>query len=156
MEDLSGYEPIPGSHQVILPGATETGAADPRLNIEVTVKLRGKRPLPDLSGPPAEPISREQLAAEYGASRQDIDAVVQFYTHLGLKNTYIDAATRIVKFSGPVAEMEKAFRVQLFDYTHPEGNYRGRIGCIYIPKQLSGVVEGVFGLDDPPIRHRTI
>lgn len=156
MDNLPGYEPIPGSEQVVLPGAEAIGAADPHLDIEVTVKLRRKQPLPDLSSSPAKLISREQLADAYGASPEDIDAVVQTYTHLGLKNASSDAATRTVKFSGSVAEMEQAFQVQLFDYTHPNGDYRGRTGYIYIPKRLSNIVEGVFGLDDPPIRHRAV
>ena len=154
MEEFSGYEPLPGSYQDIVPGAQVIGRTDPRQEIEVMLKLRRKRSLPDPLL--AKPMSREQLAEDYGASQEDIDAVVRTYTRLGLKNTGADAATRTVKFSGSVAEMEKAFRVHLFDYTHPKGNYRGRTGEVYLPKQLSAMVEAVFGLDDPPIRHRVV
>jgi kumamolisin len=154
MDEISGYEPLPGSHQVIVPGAQAIGGTDPCRDIEVTLKLRRKRPLPDL--PLTRPMGREELADDYGASGEDIDMVIQIYTQLGLKHTYTDAASRTVKFSGTVAEMEKAFRVRLFDYTHPKGNYRGREGYVYIPQQLSKIVEAVFGLDNPPIRHRTV
>jgi len=154
MEDHSGYEPLSDSRQVALPGAQAIGGADPQRNIEVTLKLRGKRPLPHLSVPPSKPMTREQLADEYGASPEDIDAVIRTYTQLGLMNAYTDAATRTVKFSGSVGEMEEAFQVRLFDYTHPDGNYRGYEGVVYIPGQLSGIVVGVFGLDDRRVAHR--
>jgi kumamolisin len=132
----------------MVPGSTLIGGADPHLQIEVTVKLRRKQPLPGLPERPSSPITREQLAEDYGAAREDIDAVIQTYTQIGLTSTYTDAATRTLKFSGTVAEMEKAFRVRLFDYSHPEGNYRGREGDIYVPTQLSTIVEAVFGLDN--------
>ncbi|HVU96923.1 MAG TPA: protease pro-enzyme activation domain-containing protein [Puia sp.] len=156
MDEIPGYEPLPGSHQVVVPGAQAIGPADARQDIEVTLKLRRKQPLPDPPGPASTPLTREQLANDYGASPEDIDAVTRMYIQLGLKNSYADAATRTVKFSGSVAEMERAFRVRLLDYRHPAGDYRGRTGHIYIPKQLSGIVEAVFGLDDPPIRHRIV
>jgi kumamolisin len=154
MDEIPGYEIIPGSHQAVVPGAQVIGRADPRQDIEVTLKLRRKEPLPDPVAAPAKPMSREQLASDYGASPEDIDAVIGTYTRLGLKNTSTDMATRTVKFAGPVAAMEKAFGVRLFDYTSPEGNYRGHEGAVYLPKQLSGVVEAVFGLDDRRVAHR--
>src|SRR5207237_142910 len=35
-------------------------------------------------------------------------------------------------------------------YEYPQGSYRGRTGSLTIPVELSGVIEGVFGLDDRP------
>ena len=140
------YDPIPDSHRVVMPGAEAIGSANPHQNIEVSIKLRRKNALPDFSERPAKLLTREELADSYGASQQDIDAVVGIFTKLGLKNTFTDAATRTVKFSGSVEEMENAFQVKLFNYAHPDGNYRGREGYVHIPKQLSQIVEGVFGL----------
>jgi len=148
------YEPLPDSHRVVMPGAEAIGSANPHQNIEVSLKLRRKQELPDISERPAKLMSREQLADTYGASQQDIDTVVNIFTKLGLKNTFTDAATRTVKFSGSVADMEHAFQVKLFNYAHPDGNYRGWEGYVHIPKELSGIVEGVFGLDNRRIVHR--
>jgi kumamolisin len=145
---------IPGSYVSPIPGAKTVGSADPHQTIEVTLKLRGKQALPGITGRPAKLMTREQLADVYGASQEDIDAVVKTYEQLGLKNTLTDAATRTVKFSGPVAKMETAFQVKLFDYTHPDGNYRGHEGYVYIPESLSSIVEAVFGLDNRRIAHR--
>jgi kumamolisin len=148
------FEPIPDSHRVVMPGAQTIGSANPHQHIEVIVKLRRKQDLPDLSGAPTKLMTREQLAETYGASKEDIDTVVNIYTKLGLKNTYTDAATRTVKFSGSVAEMENAFQVKLSDYAHADGNYRGLEGYVYIPKELSGIVESVFGLDNRRVAFR--
>ena len=52
--------------------------------------------------------------------------------------------------SGTVKSMSDAFGVQLSYYTHPGGRYRGRVGTLQIPKELDGVIEGVFGLDNRP------
>jgi kumamolisin len=154
MDAIPGYQPIPESWVGPMPGAKTIGSADPHERIEVTIKLRRKQTLPEITGRPVKLMTREQLADAYGASQQDIDAVIETYTQLGLKNTFTDAATRTVKFSGSVAEMENAFQVKLFDYTHPDGNYRGREGYVYIPKSLSSIIEAVFGLDNRRIAHR--
>jgi kumamolisin len=47
--------------------------------------------------------------------------------------------------------MEKAFGVELIDYEHPEGSYRGRVGSIQIPTEHASIIQGVFGLDDRPV-----
>jgi kumamolisin len=58
---------------------------------------------------------------------------------------------RTVKLSGRVADASQAFGVELDRYDHPEhGSIRGRTGPLYVPADLTGVVEGVFGLDDRP------
>ena len=46
--------------------------------------------------------------------------------------------------------MNDAFGVQLKEYQHPNGNYRGRTGPVQIPVELQDVIEGVFGLDNRP------
>src|ERR1022692_2458331 len=59
-------------------------------------------------------------------------------------------ARRTVILSGTVAAMDQAFGVQLKQYEHPSGNYRGRTGAIQLPADLQDIVEGVFGLDNRP------
>jgi kumamolisin len=50
--------------------------------------------------------------------------------------------------------MEKVFQVKLFEYEYPEGNYRGRVGDVFIPSALKGIVTGVFGLDERRVARR--
>jgi kumamolisin len=62
--------------------------------------------------------------------------------------TRTNLATRTVHVAGTIAAIEKAFDVKLFDYEHAGGNYRGRTGPVHVPAELSGIVEGVFGMDN--------
>jgi kumamolisin len=40
--------------------------------------------------------------------------------------------------------------VYLANYEHPGGAFRGRTGSIYIPADLEGTIQGVFGFDNRP------
>src|ERR1700743_30742 len=145
---------VPDSHRVVLSGAYALGPANPLHDLEVSLKLRRKQPLPDLTGRPAQIMTRKELADTYGASQQDIDEVIKVFKKWGLVATYTNRATRTVKLSGTVAEIEKAFLVKLFNYSHPEGGYRGREGYVHVPEELKNIVEGVFGLDNRQIARR--
>jgi kumamolisin len=139
---------VPGSRRVVLPGARAMGPANANAVLDVLVKLRRKKEIPDLPGRPERMLSRDELNAAHGASEADIQKAVKTFEALGLRAVKTDAATRSIELDGSVAQMEKAFAVKLFDYEHPAGNYRGRVGDIYVPSTLQGIVTGVFGLDD--------
>lgn len=59
-----------------------------------------------------------------------------------------------MRLSGTVAAMEQAFLVKLFNYAHPSGNYRGRVGNLHVPVDVQDIVEGVFGLDNRRVARR--
>jgi len=61
-----------------------------------------------------------------------------------------DAARRTVVLSGTVAQVNEAFGVDLQQFEHAGGSYRGRTGPISVPEELHGVVEAVLGLDNRP------
>lgn len=145
---------VEGSKRVALPGARALGGANPNSNIEVTVKLRRKKPLPRLEGRPASVMTRKALADTYGATREDVASVMEAFAKFGLKTEASSEATRSVRLSGSVANMEKAFLVKLIDYAHPEGNYRGRVGNVHVPAEVKGIVQGVFGLDNRRVARR--
>jgi kumamolisin len=130
------------------------GRVNPHSSIEVTVKLRRRKPLPPLEGRPASAMTRQAWAETYGATAEDIARVVDTFARFGLKNEEASAAARSVRFSGNAASMEKAFLVQLFNYAHPDGNYRGRVGHVNVPAEVKDVVQGVFGLDNRRVARR--
>src|SRR5215469_15455110 len=111
---------IAGSKRVPLAGARALGRANPHTTIEVSLKLRRKNEIPNLTGRLATTMSREQLAERYGASEDDIDKVVQAFQKFGMKQVEANAATRTVRLSGTIAQMENAFQVKLFNYAHPD------------------------------------
>ena len=150
----SAYTAIGDSQRLPLPDAEATSAANPHQIIDVMIKIRRKKELPDLTGRPATTMTRDELAATYGATQEDAQKVIAALKPFGLQPTGTDLATRTVTFTGTVAEMENAFLVKLFNYSHPDGNYRGRTGYLHIPKELDGIITGVFGLDNRRVARR--
>jgi kumamolisin len=148
------HSPIVGSDRKPLPGAVATSRTNPNTTIEVTLKLRRKAALPPVTKRPTKILTRDQLRDTYGANQSDIDQVVKTLGTFGLTLVSSSAMTRTVLLRGTVSAMEAAFQVRLFNYTHPSGNYRGRVGRVQIPKELAGIVQGVFGLDNRRIARR--
>jgi kumamolisin len=152
------YAVVPGSRRVAMSGARATSPCNPHITLEVTLKLRRKAALPPLDGRPAKPMTRAELAARYGASDQDIDAVVKAFAAFGLKPVATSTATQSVRLSGSVQQMEQAFQVKLFNYAFTRGvdeaPYRGRVGDVRVPAEVKDVVTGVFGLDNRRVARR--
>src|SRR5580765_6964357 len=69
--------PVKGSDRVPLPGARAIGAAHGEQWVEVTVKVKRKAELPDLAGRPKTKMTREELAAKYGANAQDVEKLAE-------------------------------------------------------------------------------
>jgi kumamolisin len=150
--------PLAGSERVPLAGAKEIGPADPNETLDVTIRLRsraGKNPIVNAEeyNKPIENrklYTRTQLAQEHGADAADIALVEKFAQSHKLKVKETSAPRRTIILTGTVAATSEAFGVELKQYEHPSGNYRGRTGKIHLPAELHGVVEGVFGLDNRP------
>jgi kumamolisin len=154
------YVPLPGSHRNAVPGAKVLGPADPNEQIDVTVYLRRRAPLSrevqqatmsDRLPKDRKYLTREQLAADFGAAPEDVDLVVAFARAHGVTVVETSLARRSVRLSGTVASFCGAFRVSLHACGHSAcGTFRGRTGEIMIPQNLAHVVVGVFGLDNRP------
>jgi kumamolisin len=150
--------PLAGSERTPLEGAREVGPARPNEIVDVTIRLRsrsGKKPFVD-AGEFSKPVenrkilSREEFEKQHGADPASIAVVESFAREYGLTVKETSAARRTVILSGTVAAMNNAFGVELKQYEHPGGRYRGRTGSIHLPTNLHDVVEGVFGLDNRP------
>jgi kumamolisin len=149
------YKRLDSSKRVPLTGARAIGRANAHAVIEVLLKLRRKKQLPELTGRPTTTMTRDALAATYGASAEDISKVSAVFGKLGLKTVSASPAARTVRLAGTVAAMERAFQVKLINYYHAGGNYRGRVGYVSIPAEVAGIVEGVFGLDNRRVARRS-
>lgn len=145
---------IKGSERAPLPGARVVRRSHAHLVLEVTLKLRRKRKLPELKDRPARHIARAVLASKFGASKRDIAKVVVAFARYGLRKIDTNAATRTVHLSGTVSQMEAAFHTRLFDYAHKDGKYRGRVGPLSVPFAVKNIVKGVFGLDNRRVLRR--
>ena len=150
--------PLAGSERAPLPGAREIGPANPNEKVDVTIRLRsraGKKPIvsADAFTKPIDKrtvLSRRDFEQQHGADPNSIARVESFAREHNLAVKEKSAARRTVILSGTVAAMNQAFGVQLKQYEHPNGEYRGRTGPVHIPADLQDIIEGVFGLDNRP------
>jgi kumamolisin len=151
----ANFHPLNGSERMPMPGTRLIGAADPNERFEVTVVVR-RPPSSALEYVLAAQagngkiLTRDEFARAHGADPADLDAVVDFASQQNLVVIESNAARRAVTLSGTVASFNRAFNVDLQNYEHPEGTYRGRTGPVHLPAHLKDRVESVFGLDNRP------
>jgi kumamolisin len=134
------------------------GEVDLQREISVTVYLRASGSLDwvdqEAGRAPAErrTLSRSELATGYGAGDEDVAAVRSFARQYGLEVGEVDAGRRAVQLRGTVDAMARAFGAQDLELLeHPTaGPYRGRQGPLTVPRGLSGVITGAFGIDERP------
>jgi kumamolisin len=150
--------PLAGSERAPLEGAREVGPANPNETVDVTIRLRsraGKKPIINadaftrLVDKPMI-LGRKEFEQLHGADADSIARVETFARQHGLTVKEKAPGRRTVILSGTVTAVNEAFGVELKEYEHPSGRYRGRTGSIHLPAELQDVVEGVFGLDNRP------
>ena len=151
---FKNYVKIPGSEREPMRGATRTAAADPNAIMQATLVLRprpsaGAEPLADLVARGGR-ITREEYQARYGADPEDVQSVLAFASSFGLALTRVDLAARTLTLTGKTAAFTQAFQVELAQYERADGTYRGRVGTISVPKEVSGIIQAVHGLDNRP------
>jgi kumamolisin len=160
MSKFTEHVPLAGSERVPMAGAKATGAANPDEKLQVTVLVKSKatqetrqnamRALVKQAPAQRKHLTRDEFAATRGADPADLEKVAEFAHEYGLTVVRSDAARRSVVLAGTVAAFSRAFQVELYRFEHPAGSYRGRTGAIQIPKELSGVITAVLGLDNRP------
>lgn len=159
MADKLNRVAVPGSERHARRGSRVVGTPDPNERIKLSIILRPSQPLPDPASTPeltATPprdrkyMTREEFAANFGANPDDIAKVEAFAHAHNLTVVEISRPRRTVVVSGTIAALSAAFGVELANYEHPDGAFRGRTGPIYVPAELAGIVQGVFGFDCRP------
>jgi kumamolisin len=152
------FSAIAGSERQPVRGARLIQNSHPDQTIEVSIRIRSKAEnkreelKKSLQDAGFKHMSRTQFENTHGADPADLEKIKKFAQDYDLKvnETGTELARRTVVLSGTVANMEKAFNVELKEYSHRRGNFRGRIGAISVPTELAAIVTGVFGLDNRP------
>jgi Pro-kumamolisin, activation domain len=109
-------------------------------------------------------LLRHEKYARRGGQDSKIGRVHDFATKHGLSVTHTDPARRLVKLSGTVEDMAKAFgedgtpdkKLALGIYTDTRRDDRNvhfvsHTGPLHLPRDVSDVVHAVLGLDNRPV-----
>lgn len=150
--------PLRGSERSAHADARPAGAVNDSERIEIMLVLRRRSEIPDdlVEGP--NTITRDELAARYGADPADIDMVKRTAEQHGLTVTHIDPASRRIKISGTLGELRSVVQADsLTNVMTPDPadqgrmvEHRQRTGDLRILPEWDGVVIGVTGLDNRP------
>ncbi|HEY0796340.1 MAG TPA: protease pro-enzyme activation domain-containing protein, partial [Acidisarcina sp.] len=150
---------LKGTHRVVVTGAKAVKGVDPKEQATVTLRLKRKasgdfdKMLTDLMTQPIAErryLTQDQLAAAHGAAQESVAKVDAFAHAHNLTVVETSLPKRSIKLQGSLADLQNAFGVTLKMFKSKNVSYRGRVGSIFIPKDLATVVEGVFGLDNRP------
>jgi len=150
----SSHVQLRGSFRPEPLNSVATQPTDPNTEMDVTVKLHRKAPLEDIDLARPRILTHEEIEAKYGATPEAMDLAVNTFEGYGLQVTGTDLASATIRLVGPVRAVQLAFAASLFDYRSARGIQRGRGGYLYVPTELDGVVEGVFGLDERQVAYR--
>ena len=158
MTSARKFTAISGSERKPLRGARLIHNSHPDQTIEVSIRLRSKAEAKrnelkaSLEQPGFTHLSRTAFENAYGADPADLNQIKKFANEYGLtvRETGTELARRTVMLSGTVSDLQKAFNVELKEYKHPRGNFRGRVGTISVPTEYANIITGVFGLDNRP------
>jgi len=152
--------PVKGSNHPAPVGAHCVGSCDPGERFEVVLVLRRQDPdtFRDLvdriaaGDPSAQPVSRDEYDARFGASAGDVERVTRFANANGLTVVRTEPAERRIVLSGTVEQYNAAFGVDLQRFEHQVGQVRHRFrqpsGPVHLPDDVHEVVTAVLGLDN--------
>lgn len=137
---------LSGSEHPATATTTMMEKSHPDERLTVTVKLKSK----DESGldENTQRVDHAAFKDIYGADPLAVCKVVEYGSSHGLIVTEVNLAERQVVFSGTVTQFESAFLVDLHQFEHDGGTFRGHLGGVYVPADLEGDIEAVLGLNN--------
>ncbi|HYC93433.1 MAG TPA: S53 family peptidase [Thermoanaerobaculia bacterium] len=95
-------------------------------------------------------LTRAELAKQWAASPEDLEAVRKFAASQRLRVVSSDAFRRCVVVSGSLRQFARVFGVELQGVRHPLGTFRTHRGVPHLPAPLLPLVECILGLDTLP------
>jgi kumamolisin len=148
---LPGSEKTPFVPSAAVQAAGET-PAPAGAKITVSVVVWRKAPLKVANRTGKERLTHAQYRQLHGADPTAVKLVRAFAKEYGLTVAPDTPGPerRIMKLTGTIANMQKAFGVTLVHKTHEGATYRVREGSITLPAELIGPVQAVLGLDNRP------
>lgn len=139
-------EPLSGSEVPDLPADELVGPADPNDRLVISVYLN----MPELTAAEAD---RSRAAASAVADR--IAAVTNWARSENLEVVDTDPTAGRVRLAGTVADLQRAFGIELLHYRRNGHDYLSYQGQLHLPGHLHPHVQAVLGLDNRPIARRS-
>ncbi len=143
------------------PGSVAKRRTNPNRWLELTLGVRRRKLLPDLSALDAKRpgertyMTRNQLRNDYGSDPAAVEAIEKFAAAHHLVVTRNEPASARLGLGGTVADVSDAFGIKLFDYHHPKlGDFHARTGPVMLPAEIGDAITGVFGLNNHRVMHR--
>ncbi|MEO6982698.1 MAG: S53 family peptidase, partial [Edaphobacter sp.] len=145
---------LPGSEKAAF-GKAAAAAEKPAPHakrITVSVLVKRKNPLKPGHCTGKDRLTHAQYRQTHSADPAAVKLVRAFAKEydLAIEPDTPGPERRIIKLSGTINAMQKAFGVALSRTTHDGTTYRMREGAITLPSELIGSVEAVLGLDNRP------
>src|SRR5437868_15547044 len=103
--------PLAGSERAPAPNASQAAPIDPSQHISVTIVLRRRNELPEQAL--SNPMSRDELIAEYGADPADVERVTGTLTRYGIRIDQADPGSRRIRATGPAGTLSQLFGTRL-------------------------------------------
>ncbi len=154
---------IPNSVPPYVASAQNLGAENPAKTIDISVRLglhdrAGRdlllKQLYDKKSPMYQKwLTPTEYAARFAPSTQEAAAVQQYLKSQGLNVTAVNKFNYTVNARGTVAEVQKAFGVQISRFRLVNGETRySNVNNPSVPIQLSGIVGSIGGLHQVPMK----
>ena len=101
-------------------------------------------------------LTPEQFGAEFGLGAADISEVSSWLAEQGFTVIQVARGGMFVRFSGSVAQVEKAFHTQIHNVSLNGEQHFANVTAPMLPEAIAAVTQGVTGLDDfrPKPHHR--
>ena len=143
---------LPGSKRTPFARTASQTPAPSSKKITVSILVKRKQPLKAANHLGKERLTRAQFRQRHGADPTALTLVRAFAKEYGLAIAPDAPAPEhcLIKLTGTIAAMQKAFGVALTHKIINGNTYRVREGSITLPSELIGYVEAVLGLDNRP------
>jgi subtilase family serine protease len=149
---------ISGNTPGFVAKATDLGPVDPNSIIAVAVwlQLHNENQLHTLvtqqhkrgSGQYRQWITQDQFNTSFGPTPQELNAVQNYLNAKGLSTLFVAENNMFVKVQGTVANIQRAFHVQIHDYQFAGQNYRSNTVDPSVNDASGAHIAAITGMDD--------
>ena len=149
---------ISGNTPGFVAKATDLGSVDPNTVISVAVwlKLHNENQLDNLVAQQHQRgskqyhkwISQDQFNTSFGPTSQELKSVQNYLNAKGLSTVFVAENNMFVKAQGTVANIQKAFNVQIHNYNFSGQKYRSNTADPSVNDASGAHIAAITGMDD--------